>query len=97
MGRTLPTITQLLQSEKETWNHFRRALRKEDQEAFDLLWRAARHHAAPISMASRPVPMEGILLGMLVGLARQVLELQARLNPPTEGAGAPDENQGLDL
>jgi hypothetical protein len=97
MGRTLPTITQLLQSEKETWTRFRRALRKEDQEAFDLLWRAARHHAAPLSMASRPVPMEGVLLAMLVGLARRVVDLERQLNPQSEGTAARDDDRGMDL
>ena len=74
MGRTLPTIVQTLQAEEEAWKLFRRALRKEDQEAFDALWRFARYHAAPASMASRPMPFEAALMAMLVAVERQIME-----------------------
>lgn len=75
MGRTLPTIVQTLQAEEEAWKLFRRALRREDQEAFDALWRYARYHAAPASMASRPMPFEAALMAMLVAMERHLIEL----------------------
>jgi hypothetical protein len=87
MGRTLPTIIQALHAEEEVWKHFRRALRREDQEAFDALWRWARRHAAPAAMASRPMPFESALMGMLVCLARLALEREKREN----------QNGGVDL
>jgi hypothetical protein len=65
-----------LRAEEEGWKRFRRALRKEDQEAFDALWRHARFHAAPASMASRPMPFEAAMMGMLVGLQRQLLDVE---------------------
>lgn len=67
---------QTLQAEQEAWKLFRRALRREDQEAFDALWRFARYHAAPASMASRPMPFEAALMAMLVAMERQLLELE---------------------
>jgi hypothetical protein len=67
---------QVLQAEEECWKHFRRALRKEDQEAFDALWRFARYHAAPASMASRPMPFEAAMMAMLVALERQLIDLE---------------------
>jgi hypothetical protein len=70
MGRTLATIVQILQAEEAAWQGFRRALRQEDREAFDRLWRYARYHAVPESMANRPVPLEAIVMAMLLGLAR---------------------------
>ncbi len=76
MGRTLPTIVRTLELEAEAWRLFRRALRKEDQGAFDALWRHARRHAAPASMASRAAPLEAAFMAMMVGLARAVLELE---------------------
>ena len=76
MGRTLPTITQTLHLEWDSWKRFRRALRKEDQEAFDALWRIARRHAAPAAMAGRPVPLDSVFMAMLVGLMRRVLDLK---------------------
>ena len=76
MGRTLPTIVQSLQAEEAAWKLFRRALRKEDQEAFDALWRFARYHAAPASMASRPMPFEAALMAMMVAVERQIMEME---------------------
>lgn len=67
---------QTLQAEEEAWKLFRRALRKEDQEAFDALWRFARYHAAPASMASRPMPFEAALMAMLVAVERQVIDMR---------------------
>ncbi|MDD5303155.1 MAG: hypothetical protein PHS14_08595 [Elusimicrobia bacterium] len=67
-----------LQAEERAWKLFRRALRKDDQEAFDALWRFARYHAAPASMASRPMPFEAALMAMLVAMERQILELEKK-------------------
>ncbi|UPT75587.1 MAG: hypothetical protein M0D55_07910 [Elusimicrobiota bacterium] len=67
---------QTLQAEEEAWKLFRRALRKEDQEAFDALWRFARYHAAPASMASRPMPFEAAVMAMLVAVERQVIDMR---------------------
>lgn len=86
MGRTLPTIVQALHGEEALWKDFRRALRKEDQEVLDGLWRLARRHAAPLSMASRPVPMEGVFMAMLLGLAAQVAALEKNVG---KGGGRP--------
>ena len=71
---------QTLQAEEEAWKLFRRALRKEDQDAFDALWRFARYHAAPASMASRPMPFEAALMAMMVAVERQVMEMEKRAN-----------------
>ena len=97
MGRTLPTIIQALRAEEEGWRLFRRALRKEDQEAFDLLWRLARRHAAPSSMAGRPMPMEAAFMGMLVGLARRLMDVKG--GPEAASHEGPEDSApgGLDL
>ena len=86
----MPTIVQTLQAEEAAWKLFRRALRKEDQEAFDALWRFARYHAAPASMASRPMPFEAALMAMLVAMERQLIELEKakRENNGTNGGVA---------
>lgn len=83
-----------LQAEEDAWKHFRRALRKEDQEAFDALWRFARYHAAPASMASRAMPFEAALMAMLVAVERQLLEIE-REKKRSEDAGG--KNGGLAL
>ena len=90
MGRTLPTIIRALDLEREDWLRFRRALRREDQEAFDALWRAARRHAAPAAMASRAVVLESVFMAMLVVLMRAALERKSPLEPPPD---APDDTR----
>jgi hypothetical protein len=79
VGRTLPTQIQLLQGEEESWKGFRRALRSEDREAFDLVWSYARRHATATSMAARPLPFEAYCLSMIVGLQRDLSELKKKL------------------
>ena len=87
MGRTVPTMTQIIQSEEENWAPFRRALRAQDRVAFDRLFAAARHHAAVASYAARPVPFEAILLSMLLESMKAIQRLEAevetlRARPP---------------
>ncbi len=79
MGRTVPSVVQLIEGEKEAWKHFRRALRTEDQEAFDALWRYCRYHAAPICMASRSVPHDAMVMAMLVGLFKRLAVLETNV------------------
>jgi len=64
MGRTVLPYSHVMESERERWNPFRRALSKEDQEAFDRLFdRAKLHTSAEVYMA-HPWPMETILLSI---------------------------------
>jgi len=77
MGRTVPTMTQMVQSEEENWAPFRRALRAQDRVAFDRLFAAARHYAAVASYAARPVPFEAILLSMLLEAMKAIQQLEA--------------------
>ena len=65
MGRTLPTFTMVIQQEMESWTKFRRGLRREDQEALDDLFRAARLQLAGSAYAARPIPFESIAMAML--------------------------------
>jgi hypothetical protein len=64
MGRTVLPYSHVLESERERWKPFRRALSKEDQQAFDRLFdRAKMHTNAGVSMA-HSWPMETILLSI---------------------------------
>ena len=80
MGRTVPTFTMVIQQEMESWTKFRRGLRREDQEAFDDLFRAARLQLAGCAYAARPIPFESIAIAMLVAQQRSIRELQQALN-----------------
>ena len=77
MGRTVPTFTMVLQQELESWSKFRRGLRKEDQDALDDLFRAARLQLASSAYAARPIPFESIVMAMLVAQQRRIAALEA--------------------
>lgn len=79
MGRTVPTMTQIVAQEEANFAPFRRALRKEDRAMLDRLFAAARHHTAPAAYLSRSVPFDVILLAMLLEMAKQVDALRSRV------------------
>lgn len=89
MGRTVPTFTMVIQQEMQSWSKFRRGLRKEDQEALDELFRAARMQLAGSAYAARPIPFESIVMSMLMTQQRMIRELQERagIAKPPEYAG----------
>jgi len=66
LGRTLATFTQHIAQEATAWRAFRRALRREDQEYFDALFRSAKYHVAAGSYASKASPFEAMVVAMLI-------------------------------
>lgn len=90
MGRTVPSMTQQILMELQSWSQFRRALRVEEREVFDELFRSVRMHVAEVSMAARLLPFEAMLMSMLVSqgvrlcqLEQQVLKLENRAGQET--------------
>src|SRR5262245_59902732 len=79
MGRTLATFTQLVQQEIDLWSRYRRALRREDQQALDVLFAAARHHASAGAYLARETPFEVMLLSMLIEQQKHVVTLQQKV------------------
>lgn len=79
MGRTVLPFNQVLEQEFAGWAKFRRALRKEDQEAFDALFGAAKYHVAAASYATRLNPLEAILLSILIEHQKTIDDLKVRL------------------
>lgn len=79
MGRTVPTFTMVIQQEMESWSKYRRGLRKEDQDALDELFRAARQQLAGSAYAARPIPFESIVMSMLIMQQRCIRELRERV------------------
>jgi hypothetical protein len=79
MGRTLATFTQLVQQEIDSWSRYRRALRREDQQALDVLFAAARHHASAGAYLARETPLEVMLLSMLIEQQKHVVTLQQKV------------------
>lgn len=79
MGRTVPTFTMVIQQEMESWSKFRRGLRKEDQDALDELFRAARLQLAGSAYAARPIPFESIVMSMLIAQQQTLRRFAERL------------------
>jgi hypothetical protein len=70
----------VIQQEMESWGKFRRGLRKEDQDALDDLFRAARLQLAGSAYAARPIPFESIAMCMLLAQHRMIIRLQQRVD-----------------
>jgi hypothetical protein len=79
MGRTLPPFSQLIESERRAWVPFRRALRKDDQAAFDRLFDCAKLHVQAGVYLSRPWPFEVIAMAVLLEHHKQLEHMLARL------------------
>jgi hypothetical protein len=79
MGRTLPPFNQLIESERRAWAPFRRALRKDDQAAFDRLFDCAKLHVQAGVYLSRPWPFEVIAMAVLLEHHKRLEHLLARL------------------
>ena len=71
MGKTCPTYRMLLEDEIASWEQFRRALRKEDREAFDELMNGVRTRASASSNAARLNPFESMVMAALIELMRK--------------------------
>jgi len=79
MGRTVPTFTMVIQEHQLRWEKFREALRKEDQEVFDDLFRAPKIHLAACAYAANPVPFENIVMSMLLEEHKRTIALERAL------------------
>ncbi len=80
MGRTVSTITQLLNETEAGLSSFRRTLRRNDQYIFDGLLASARRHIAAIGQAESLLPFESALLAMLLEQAKEIAVLQQELD-----------------
>ncbi|HQT92007.1 MAG TPA: hypothetical protein PL001_08260 [Candidatus Kryptobacter bacterium] len=79
MGRTVPTFTMVIREQESRWKKFREALRKEDQELLDDLFRAPKIHLAACAYAVNPIPFENIVISMLLEERKRSTALQKRV------------------
>ena len=79
MGRTLITITHLLNDTEANLSAFRRTLRRSDQYIFDGLFAAARRHIAAIGQAESLLPFESALLAMLLEQSKEIAVLEQKV------------------
>ena len=78
MGRTVPTYRMTLESILQSWADYRRALPKDDREAFDEMTNRARMHASASTYAAFADPVEGALLSILLEQEKEIRRLKAR-------------------
>jgi len=74
-----------LEAMAQQWSDFRRALRKEDRDAFDSLMNNARMHASASTYAISLDPVESALLSMLLEHEKELLELRRKLAERNDG------------
>ena len=79
MGRTVLPYSQVWEEERQRWQKFRRALRREDQVHLDRLFELARLHLQAGVYASNPWPLESMLLSMLLEHQKALSALEERL------------------
>jgi hypothetical protein len=79
MGRTVLPYSQVWEAERQRWQKFRRALRKEDQAHLDRLFESARLHLQAGVYASNPWPLESMILSMLLEHQKDLMALKKRL------------------
>ena len=98
MGRTVPTFRQLIDDAIARWSKFRRALRREDQEYFDRLFRRVRNYTQAATYQASDNPMEAILLSIAIdqekrldALEHATLERAALERAALEHAALPPE------
>jgi hypothetical protein len=88
MGRTVPTFRQLIDDAIARWSKFRRALRREDQEYFDGLFRRVRTYTQAATYQASDNPMEAILLSIALDQEKRLDALE-RAVLPSETASIP--------
>ena len=76
MGRTVPPFTNLIDAELASWSKFRRGLRKDDQEVFDEIFRAAKLHLAENFYAMRAIPFESMMMSIVVEQQKAIQKLE---------------------
>src|SRR5271169_755359 len=84
MGRTVPTFVQLIQDTIARWSKFRRALRREDQEHFDRLFRRARCYTQAAAYQCNDNPMEAILLSIALDHEKRLDSLERAVGQKVE-------------
>ena len=77
MGRTVETFTMVIQEQRMLWKKFREALRKEDQQVLDELFRAPKIHLAACAYDVKPIPFENVVISMLIEERKKSIMLQA--------------------
>lgn len=86
MGRTVLAFNRVIGRLWEEWGKFRRALRKDDQQALDEMFAAAKYHAQAGAYLSHRLPMETVFMSILLEHQKAIKALKDRVKE-LEGKG----------
>jgi hypothetical protein len=84
MGRTVPTVRQLMNEEYQEWIKMAKMLPQEERKALKELLDAALTRSDAGSIVPRPIPSETMFMLMLVHLKAKVSELEEKVKERTE-------------
>jgi hypothetical protein len=79
MGRTVLPFSQVLAAQQQRLSKFRRALRREDQQALDALFEQARLHVQAAVYAASPDPAEAFFISVLIENRKMITRLEAKV------------------
>lgn len=79
MGRTVPTFTNIIDSELASWTKYRRGLPRDDQELFDEIFRAAKRRLASNFYAMRTIPFESIIVSIVIEQGKALADMRKRM------------------
>ena len=85
MGRTVMPFSYVLEKEHGRWKEFRKALSKEDQQAFDRLFDRAKFHTAAGVYMAHSYPMETILLSIVLEHEKMLGNILGRIKKGEAG------------
>lgn len=80
MGRTNATYRDLLRAVESRWSDYRRALRREDQAAFDRLFEHARAHADAGGLQNHQRVEVTVLVSVVLEQQKRIDDLEDRLD-----------------
>lgn len=80
MGKTIPTINQVIQQAEIILARFSRVTQPKERAAMEDLFVAAKKHIAAISEANHLLPFEVVQQAMLLEQQKEILQLQERLD-----------------
>lgn len=79
MGKTVPTFRKALEKEIESWKEFRKALRKEEREAFDKLIESSKRHTSAGGQANKPDPFQAMFMSILLDHRKEISKLREEI------------------
>jgi hypothetical protein len=70
----------VLEAMVSEWDMFKRALRKEDRRAFEMLMAKARKHANAAGYDARVNPMESFFMAIILEMEKELTRLKERFD-----------------